>query len=425
MWFWIIVLSVIAIFSSSVIMLVFKQTRVAGKILLTLDSFCVIAFGTLFAALMIAFSGKNLVVYNVILLLFSILLLAVICYSIWSDLRKKGFYITTVSCIVLCILFIGSYEIYQRQIDKIPTVGESDNVLMHYVPYGEESLVATLDEKSTLTLEDDIPKMDGATALYPIYSAFAKAVYPRETLEDNDRTYLDCSTTTGAYEKIVTGESDIIFVAGASENQIQFAKDRNVKLEFTPIGKEAFVFFVNSKNSMDSIDFEEIRGIYSGEITDWNQLGVKGLGKIKAFQRDEGSGSQSALKRMMSGKELMDPPKDDIVAGMGGIIERTADYRNFKNAIGYSFRFYSTSMISNNQIKLLSVNGVYPSIENIENGTYPISSSFYAVTRSDASENTKKLVEWVLSEQGQRLIEDTGYTPILKSETVNNKKIIQ
>ena len=70
---------------------------------------------------------------------------------------------------------------------------------------------------------------------------------------------------------------------------------------------------------------EQIRNIYSGEITRWDELGVKGMGKIKAFQRSEGSGSQSTLEKLMEGKELMEAPKEDVVDMMAGIIDRTAD----------------------------------------------------------------------------------------------------
>ena len=108
----------------------------------------------------------------------------------------------------------------------------------------------------------------------------------------------------------------------------------------------------------------------------------------------------------------MTPPEEDVIDGMGGIIKQTADYKNFKNAIGYSFRFYSTEMVQNDQIKLLSVNGVYPSRENIENGSYPLASYFYAVTRSDADGNVQKLLDWITGEQGQKIIELVGYTPL-------------
>ena len=65
--------------------------------------------------------------------------------------------------------------------------------------------------------------------------------------------------------------------------------------------------------------------------------------------------------------------------------------------------------MKNDSIRLLEINGVAPTVETISDGSYPIASHFYAVTRSDASESTKRLVEWILSEQGQSLIEKTGY----------------
>ena len=63
-------------------------------------------------------------------------------------------------------------------------------------------------------------------------------------------------------------------------------------------------------------------------------------------------------------------------------------------------------------VKLLEIEGVAPTVENIENGTYPLASYFYAVTRGDADENTLRLLDWILSPQGQELVEKSGYTPL-------------
>lgn len=79
---------------------------------------------------------------------------------------------------------------------------------------------------------------------------------------------------------------------------------------------------------------------------------------------------------------------------------------------GFSFRFYTTALMKGFDVRLLAVDGVTPTVENIENGSYPLASSFYAVTRSDADENTRALVAWILGEQGQALIRKTGYTPV-------------
>ncbi|MDR0663938.1 MAG: phosphate ABC transporter substrate-binding protein, PhoT family, partial [Helicobacteraceae bacterium] len=64
-------------------------------------------------------------------------------------------------------------------------------------------------------------------------------------------------------------------------------------------------------------------------------------------------------------------------------------------------------------VRLLAINGVEPTIENIQNGSYPLIEEFYIVgKKNDISQNAQKLIDWFLSDQGQALIKDEGYTPI-------------
>ncbi len=286
-----------------------------------------------------------------------------------------------------------------------------------YTPFTEDTLAVSMDEEPVLrfTMDDPLPGMDGATALYPVYAAFAQAVYPDAMSELKPwdiRETVACSTTASAYRRIVDGGCDIIFAALPSEEQEAYAAEKGVELKYTPIGREAFVFFVHPDNPIEGLTLDRIRGIYSGEITRWDQLGVGGLGKILAYQREEGSGSQTALKRfVMRDAPLMAADKETHVDGMGGIVESVSAYKNHRNAIGFSFRFYCTALMKNFDVKLLAVNGTAPTVENIENGTYPLASDFYAVTRSDADENTLALLEWICGPQGQALVEKTGYTP--------------
>lgn len=404
----------LALFIVGLYLWISKKQVTVGKILIAICAAFTLLPGVLIAMLLIAFSTVHAVFFNVLLLIGALLIVVVIFLAIFGQLKKKCFWIPLL-CAWLVIIGVTVAGIaYANYEDNLPTVGESNDLLYQYCPYRKDTKAVSIEEPSALTITGDLPRMDGATALYPIYASFAKAVYPMESEEEQKiiEDTVVCTTTTEAYSRIVTGEADIIFVAAPSDEQEQFAKDNGVELVYTPIGREAFVFFVNSKNPIENITVAEIQGVYSGEITKWNELGVKGFGDIRPFQRDQGSGSQTALERLMAGKELMEAPKEDIITGMGGIIEKTADYKNYRNAIGYSFRFYSTEMVQNNQIKLLSLNGIAPTLENIENGTYPVASYFYAVTCSDASENTKLLVDWILSEQGQTIIEKVGYTPL-------------
>lgn len=134
---------------------------------------------------------------------------------------------------------------------------------------------------------------------------------------------------------------------------------------------------------------------------------------IAPFQRNEGSRSQSMLIRFMDGVPLMEPDTELVSGGMGGIIEQVANYRNTTASIGFSFRFYMEGMIQNPNVKLLSVDGVAPTVENIQNGTYPITTPLYAVTfESNDNPNVEILLAWVLSEEGQLIIQKTGYVPL-------------
>jgi phosphate transport system substrate-binding protein len=63
-------------------------------------------------------------------------------------------------------------------------------------------------------------------------------------------------------------------------------------------------------------------------------------------------------------------------------------------------------------VKLLSVNGVSPSTQSIRSSTYPLTVDVYMVTSNQSRPSTQKLMDWILSKQGQQLIEDTGYVPV-------------
>jgi len=345
-----------------------------------------------------------------------------IACTVFRQFRNKKIRRFLIPVAVCLAVFFGTFYGYWCYVDSIPTVGEGSSVLYDYDPIREGNRLAKLDSPASLCLTEDLPCLDGATALYPVYAAFANAVYPSDSLrfpEEYDwetfgeyRDILTCSTTSGAYQNLVDGEADIIFCAAPSQQQLDYAKEKGEQMVLTPIGRECFVFFVNAKNPLENLTVSQIRDIYSGKTTHWRDLGVD-MGAIRAFQREEGSGSQSALIRFMGETPIMTAPTENVLGDMGGIIEKTADYRNFKNAIGYSFRFYSTEMVKNDLIKLLSLEGVAPTKENITNGTYPVSDCFYAITlSSNDNPNVDRLIEWILSPEGQQLIDKTGYVPI-------------
>lgn len=334
-----------------------------------------------------------------------------IIFLIYGKAQSKLFKRCTMVFITAAIVSIVSYEGYEAYEKSLEVVSTQDVDLTEYTPFVEGSKLVSLEEPSTLKIADDLPKLDGATALYPVYSAFAQAVYPKKDYSLHDSEVVS-SQTSGAFDRLLKGDVDLIFIAQPSEKQMRNAEELGIELNLTPIGREAFVFFVHSKNPINELTMEQIQAIYSGKITNWRQLGGKNE-EIRAFQRPEGSGSQSALINVMGDVPLMEPPSEDIVSAMGGIITETTNYQNRTNAIGFSFRHFSQNMVENGKIKYIAINGMTPSKENIQNDSYPIVAPLYAVTTSgNTNPHVEGFINWMLSEQGQYIVEQTGYVPV-------------
>ncbi len=130
-------------------------------------------------------------------------------------------------------------------------------------------------------------------------------MYPRDIpgLNEADSPFRH-TATIGGYYALATGEIDIMFGAYPSREQLNDAEKENTELLFTPIGREGFVFFVNKDNPIESLTSEQLRGIYSGQITNWAEVAGRDEA-ISAFQRNQSSGSQSALERFMGDTPLM------------------------------------------------------------------------------------------------------------------------
>ena len=278
-----------------------------------------------------------------------------------------------------------------------------------YLPHVPESDLARID--SSLKLTENLPVLDGAAALVPVYAAIIDNVYPEGSVTyeggvfSDDNYYgenfaadskMQYKNTVRGYQAIVDGTTDILFCAAPSDAQKAYAAEKNVELVYVPVGLEGFVFFVNENNPVSDLSVEQVRDIYGGKYTNWADVG--GTNRIiNPVTRLAGSGSQSAMDAFMNGREI---PRKSPFAITGA-------------SIGFSFRYYMDGMVGNESVKMLSLNGVYPSAENIQNGTYPIIAKFYAIYRADNdNENIPVLIEWLLSEEGQTIIEGSGYVRI-------------
>ena len=333
--------------------------------------------------------------------------------AIWIK-RRKPYLIVYTCLLLLTAAIVGVQWGIDEYRDSI-TIDVAPNIdVYEYLPFEEDSKIVKLDSKTLkFTEEDELPRIDGASAAFPVYSAFVNAVYPN-TVELYDGVF-EYNTTDYGYRLLAQRETDIFIGAGPSKEQKAYAEEQGTEFVYTQIGWEAFVFFVHKDNPIDSLSAEQIKKIYSGEITNWKEVGGSDE-EIIAFQRDKGSGSQSMMLRFMGDTPLMEA-ETETISGMGAVIEEVVDYQSRAGSIGYSFRYYIEGIVQNPEVKMIAVDGVAPTADNVRNNTYPIITPVYAVTyKSNPNPNVARLVEWILSDEGQYIIEQTGYVGMTKDD---------
>ncbi len=216
-------------------------------------------------------------------------------------------------------------------------------------------------------------------------------------------------------------------------------EEHGVELEITPIALDAFVFLRHKDSPVTELTAGQVRDIYtqaedgdSGRIDNWEQVGGPDA-DINAYTRNPNSGSQETLKTLvMKDRELI-PGQDMRALSMVGPFDRI--YRDQKG-IGFTFFYYQVHMAPllttaghrppgdtetetddsepESTVEMFAIDGVQPTRETIADGSYPWVTKVYVVTRSDldAEHPAARLRDWLLTEEGQGVIAETGYVPV-------------
>ena len=282
------------------------------------------------------------------------------------------------------------------------------------VDYGDDEYLLRQEPKNWRKLdigdvgfdEFDISSIDGSTATIPVTSELYRQV------GSNEYFYPNHNKTSGAYKNLIYKARDVVLAVAPSDDIKELAEYEKVEFDITPFALDGFVFIVNKNNPVENLTSQQVKDIYSGKIVNWKDVGGNDE-IIEPFQRNEDSGSQSAMVTFMGDTKLMTPLKARTFMGMGGMIDGVAKYDNGGASIGYTYKYYLNAL-NNDEVKAISIDGVAPTNDNFANGTYPIITSYYVVARSEFLEgsNAQKIKDFLLSAKGQDMIEMLGYCPI-------------
>ena len=263
--------------------------------------------------------------------------------------------------------------------------------------------------------EEHWPVIEGSAAFLPYYTAAAARML--EVSEDEASRYVCCTVTDFAYSDLVFGSADLIFAFLPTQQQAMLADAEGVTLACYPVMNEAFVFFVSPDNPVDSLTLQQLKEIYTGAVTDWSDLGGN-EGAILPFRRSEGSSDYIGLTRFIAqGSELIPVPTRLRSGSMGETAEVPANYDGSANAIGCGYLHNVRQQYAGMDLKILKIDGIEASGENICSGAYPLISQACAVIRGGEEDSPAgQLAQWCAWPLGQTLAAEKGYVPNMELE---------
>lgn len=213
---------------------------------------------------------------------------------------------------------------------------------------------------------------------------------------------------------LINGTVDIANASRAMKSEEVEAAEANgiSPVEFT-VARDAIAVVVHPSNPVDTLSFRQISDIYTGEITNWRDVGGEDR-PIVPVSRESNSGTyvyflENVVRMGDETSDLLYSPETLLMPSSEGI---TSEVSQNPNAIGYDGLGYVTA---EQKVVAIAENPegafVLPSVETVNEGTYPVSRPLYMYTAGEPSGQVAVYLEWVRGE-GQSLVADVGFVPL-------------
>ncbi len=242
--------------------------------------------------------------------------------------------------------------------------------------------------------------MSGSTTVLPIAQACAE-----EFMNINPR--LNISVRGGGssigIKDIMSGSVEIGNASrDAKSKEIKKAKDNGINLYQNIVANDGIAVIVNPKNPIVDLSLKQIQDIYTGKITNWKELGGLDM-NIVPISRDTSSGTYEVFYEIAM-KKLNIFPQCIMVASNNAAVTSVKDT---PGAIAYAGLGYLSS-----SVKPIRIESVFPSLKNIISGSYPIARKLNMYTNGVPKGITKKFIDFVLSPEGQKIVEKQGFIKV-------------
>jgi phosphate transport system substrate-binding protein len=243
--------------------------------------------------------------------------------------------------------------------------------------------------------------VDGSTTVGPIAKAFAE--YYMGKHQNVNITVSESGSGNGA-KSLINAACDVATMSRPMKNsEKKAAQEAGVLAIEQVVALDGLAVIVHPSNSRGNLTVEQIRDIYTGKITNWKELGGQDR-KIVVISRDTNSGTYESFNTLVLKDDKLKGGAEYV--GSGGAIRQRV--LSTDAAIGY------VGLAFTEGVKTLQVNGITPTAETVIAKTYPIARPLYMYTNGRPKEGTAlyDFVNLCKTDEGKRIIEDTGYVPV-------------
>lgn len=208
---------------------------------------------------------------------------------------------------------------------------------------------------------------------------------------------------------LINGTTDIC----NSSRPMKPSEREKLKQRYSSLGveikaaKDGIALYVHEANSVSELTLDQIKAIYTGNITNWKQVGGPDK-KIILYGRENSSGTYVYFRDFV----LKGQDYTGTMQSMPGTAAVVNSVSKDVNGIGYGGAAYGKGIRYVKVKKDVATPGYEPSAENVKAGKYPITRYLYMYTRNKPTGALKEYIDWVLSDEGQSIVSEVGYFPI-------------
>ena len=255
---------------------------------------------------------------------------------------------------------------------------------------------STSTDSNTVATEGGTVATDGSTSMEKVIGYLSEAY-----MEENAGvkvTYNPTGSGSGI-QAVQEGRCDI----GLSSRNLK--DEEKADLVGTVVAIDGIAIIVNPENAVNDLSIEQIAALYKGEITNWSEVGGADA-PVVLIGREAASGTRDGFESITDTEDLCKYSQE--LTSTGDVVQTVASN---PNAIGYA----SLAAVKDT-VKMLDVDGVTPTTETIQNGTYKVQRNFVFVTKKNAelSDTAKAFFQFATSKAADELIVKAGAVPVAR-----------